>query len=231
MIDNFVVIEDDVLLAAQVKFLLELHNFKVHLYHASESYLLDKSLNFKVAIYLIDLQLPGIKGLDMVKLIRLKDKLSPIFILTGNSGDADISECLKAGADDYLLKPYNPDHLMLKILNAQNRISFYEKSTMSIGVKLISEANLVISDGLKIKLTSREYKIMEVLVNEPDKIHSRLNLAKSMGEKDILDRNVDVHICSLRRKISSVDIGIETLRGEGYKIQFGEFKTLTKQGT
>lgn len=212
-VENFIVIEDDVTLASQFESILKLHNFKVNVFHYAEEFLIQKNVSATTCIYLIDMKLPGIKGLEMVKLIRYKDKISPIFIISGGTVSDDITECLKHGADDYLLKPYNPDHLMLKILNAQTKTQLVLKDMLNVGIKLIPEANLVMREGLKIKLTTREFSIMEQLLKFPDEIHSREILASRMKDHEITDRTIDVHVSSLRKKVQKLNVSIETFRG------------------
>lgn len=223
--NNFVIIEDDVILAGQLKSILELESFEVQVYHSSEEFLLtSKSAQVTPFIYLIDLNLPGLTGSELVKVIRFKDKLSPIFIISGASLDTGLSKCLSAGADDYLLKPYNPDHLLLKIKNAQTKLRFMIGSMMEFGVKLIPEAKLVSRDGLKAKLTNREYAIMELLLSAPDKVHSRETLIKEIGDTEITERTIDVHISGLRKKIEKISLEIETCRGKGYRVKGLEIK-------
>lgn len=212
-----IVVEDDLGLAKQLEQLLELSHFQVQIYHTAEEFLL-RQPSLPPCIYLIDLNLSGIKGVELIKLIRYQDKISPIYILSGAILESEISGCLKHGADDFLLKPYNPDHLILKLLNAQAKTNLILKNMINVGVKLVPEANLVVHEGMKIKLTNREYTILEALITEPEAIHSREVLVSRMGEKEITDRTIDVHVSSLRKKMEQVKIGIETCRGRGYRI-------------
>lgn len=217
---NFIVIEDDVALASQFKAMLEMEKFTVQVYHSAEDYLLSPGSAQTVPhIFLIDLNLPGLAGSELVKVIRYKDKLSPIFIISGQSPDSALERCLSAGADDYLCKPYNPDHLLLKVLNAQIKLRFMIGSMMDFGVKLVSEARLISRDGKKVQLTNREYAIMETLLSFPEEILSRERLLKEIGDDEITERTIDVHISSVRRKITSIDLEIETCRGKGYRVK------------
>lgn len=222
---NFVIIEDDVLLASQLKTVLEMAAYDVKVYHSSEEFLLSSKMNqLTPFIYLIDLNLPGLAGSELVKVIRYKDKISPIFMISGTTLNTALEECLSAGADDYLLKPYNPDHLLLKINNAQAKLGFMMGSMMDFGVKLLPEAKLICRDGLKAKLTNREYSIMERLLSAPNEVHSREKLIKEIGDAGITERTIDVHISALRKKIEKISLEIETCRGKGYRIKGLEIK-------
>ncbi len=163
--------------------------------------------------------LPGLAGSELVKVIRYKDKISPIFIISGQSPDSALQKCLSAGADDFLSKPYNPDHLLLKVLNAQTKLRFMIGSMMEFGVKLVPEAKLVSRDGIKVKLTNREYSIMETLLSLPEEILSREKLIKEMADDEITARTIDVHVSSLRKKIVKLELEIETCRGKGYRVK------------
>lgn len=216
---NLVIIEDDVTLATQMKMMLEMQAFIVSVFHSAEDYL----MNVKVSpgtpyIYLIDLNLPGLAGCELVKVIRYKDKVSPIFMVSGSTEDKFLNQCLSAGADDYLLKPYNPDHLMLKIKNAQSKLRHFLGANIDFGVKLVPEAKLLAHDGVKLKLTNREFAIVEQLISAPDEIHSREILVKKIGNDEVTVRTIDVHVSSVRKKMEKLNIGIETMRGQGYKI-------------
>lgn len=216
---NFVVIEDDVVLSEQMRMMLELQTFHVGVFHSAEEYL----MNAKVAphipnIYIIDLNLPGLGGCELVKVIRYKDKVSPIFMVSGSTLDENLKMCLAAGADDYVLKPYNPDHLMLKIANSQIKLRYFLGLNIDFGVKLVPEAKLIARDGVKLKLTNREFAIVEQLISAPDEIHSREELVKNIGIDEITVRTIDVHVSSVRKKMRKLNIGIQTMRGLGYRI-------------
>lgn len=216
---NFVVIDDDALLAQALRIMLEMESFKVQVFHSAEDYLLSISVSPSTPqIYLIDLNLPGLGGCELVKVIRFKDKVSPIFMISGDSKDHSLKRCLAAGADDYMLKPYDPDLLMLKIQNAREKLKIYMGTAMDFGIKMVPEAKLISRDGLKTKLTNNEYAIFDQLMSAPDQIHTRQDLIKRIGNPDLTERTIDVHVSSVRRKLEKLDLGIETLRGKGYRV-------------
>jgi two-component system response regulator QseB len=216
---NIIVIEDDVLLAQQMKTILVMQDLNVEVFHSTEEYLMNsKAAPLAPQIYLLDLNLPGLTGAELVKVIRYKDKVSPIFMISGSTEDHILNKCLAAGADDYLLKPYNPDHLMLKIKNAQTKLRYFLGANIDFGIKLVPEARVISNDGEKLQLTNREFAIIELLISEPGAVHSREDLVKKIGNEEVTMRSIDVHVSSLRKKIERLNIGIETMRGVGYKI-------------
>lgn len=212
-----VIIEDDVSVAKQLKKILEMSWFSVEHHPDAEDFLLARK-TFKRCLYLIDLNLPGIGGKDMINLVRMNDKLSPIFIISGSVDDKRITEVLKNGADDYILKPFNPDHLLIKLMNSYNKLERIYNDQMSVGIKLIPEADLILREGKALKLTSKEYSILEQLLNDKTKVHHRDELISTIGSREITSRTIDVHISVLRKKLEAIFLEIETVRGQGYRI-------------
>jgi DNA-binding response OmpR family regulator len=204
-------------LAKQLEAILKLNDFHVESFQNAEDFLLSK-FSFVNCLYLIDLQLPGIQGKELINLIRVKDKFSPIFILSGNFDDQKITDVLKCGADDYVQKPYNPDHLLGKLVNAFKKLETFHSDQMSVGIKLVPEADLVMREGKALRLTSKEFSIIEQLLKDREKIHCREDLIEHIGSKEITARTIDVHVSGLRKKLEIIDLEIETVRGKGYKI-------------
>jgi two-component system, OmpR family, alkaline phosphatase synthesis response regulator PhoP len=215
---NVVVIEDEREIIEALKYLLEKHQFIVHGFVSAEEFFSAKNRPDH-CVYLIDWNLPGIKGIAVVKTIRLKDKLSPIFIVSAYNKPDQIIEGLKSGADDYLTKPFNYDELLVRVVNAHSKVSSLQDNLMNVGLKLIPEANSIIKDGVTVSLTSREFIIFNHLYKNPTVASTREELINQF-EKDMemTSRNIDVHIFSLRKKMNKISIGIETVWGTGYKI-------------
>lgn len=216
-----VIIEDDALLAKQLENILTLSEFKVNTYLSAEDFLLSKNFH-QNCLYLIDLNLPGIQGKELINLIRVRDKFSPIFILSGHFDDEKITEVLKSGADDYVQKPYHPDHLVNKLVNAFKKLEKFYDDQMSVGIKLIPEADLVLREGKALRLTSKEFSIIEQLLKEPARIYNREELIEHIGSKEITARTIDVHVSGLRKKLEALDLEIETIRGKGYRVLINE---------
>jgi two-component system, OmpR family, alkaline phosphatase synthesis response regulator PhoP len=215
---NVVVIEDEKEIIEALKYLLEKHQFTVHGFVSAEEFFSVKDRPDQ-CVYLIDWNLPGIKGIDVVRTVRHKDKLSPIFIVSAYNKPDQIIEGLKSGADDYLTKPFNYDELLVRVVNAHSKVSSLQENLMNVGLKLIPEANSIIKDGVTVSLTSREFIIFNHLYKHPTAASTREELINQF-EKDMemTSRNIDVHIFSLRKKMSKISIGIETVWGTGYKI-------------
>lgn len=215
---SIVIIEDEKDILDALKQLLERHEFIVYGFETAEEF-----FSFKdrpdYCVYLFDWNLPGIKGIDIVKTIRLKDKISPIFMMSAYNKADQIIEGLQSGADDYITKPFNYEELLVRVNNAYTKVSNLQDNLMNVGLKLIPEAHTIMKDGVTINLTSREFVIFHHLYKHQSAAATREELI-SQFEKDMemTSRNIDVHIFSLRKKMSKVNIAIETVWGTGYKI-------------
>jgi two-component system alkaline phosphatase synthesis response regulator PhoP len=218
---TIVIIEDEKDILDALKQLLERSDYTVHGFLNAEDFFSYKDRPDH-CVYLFDWNLPGIKGIDIVKTIRTKDKLSPIFMMSANNRSDQIIEGLQSGADDYITKPFNYDELLVRIDNAYNKVNSIQDNLINVGLKLIPEAHSIIKDGVTVNLTSREFVIFNHLYKYKDKPSTREELIGQF-EKDMemTTRNIDVHIFSLRKKMNKINIGIETVWGTGYKIALG----------
>lgn len=213
------IIEDEKDILESLQFLLGGYGYDVKGYTNGNSFLSQHDLN-QEGIYLIDWNLPGIPGIDIVKTIRNRDRFSPIFMMSANNKDEQVIEGLKTGADDYIRKPFNCEELVLRLNNAQFKNEGLEQKRLDLGIKLIPESATVIKDGKVVSLTEREFLIFQHLFLNPEKTVTREELLEQFStDLKMCLRNIDVHVFSLRRKIEKADLGIETAWGKGYKIQ------------
>lgn len=215
---SIVIIEDEKDIVESLQYLLQKNEFKVFPYLSAEEFFTAKERPDQ-CVYLVDWNLPGIKGIDIIKTIRLKDKLSPVFMISAYNKTDQIIEGLQAGADDYITKPFNYDELLVRVSNAHKKVSSLQDNLMNVGLKLIPEANSVMKDGVTVNLTAREFIIFQHLYKKANSPSTREELIGQFDkDMDMTARNIDVHIFSLRKKMSKVNIGIETVWGTGYKL-------------
>jgi DNA-binding response OmpR family regulator len=185
----------------------------------SKDFYENKSDDFQ-GLYIIDWQLSDQPGIEIVSSIRKKDEVSPIFMLSDYTENADKIEGLRRGADDYITKPFYTNEVVLKGQNILKKISLLKSKFSGEVVKLLPEASSFIKDDIIISLTKREFIIFNHLFYQLDKPVSRESLIMQFSEEKMTDRNIDVHIFSLRKKIKIVDIVISTVWGTGYKLNF-----------
>jgi len=177
---------------------------------------------FPIDLAIVDLGLPGMSGLDLIRELR-KSKIDfPILILTARSDWKEKVEGLEAGADDYLTKPFHPEELKARVSALLRRAAGHAHPELEFGPLHIDlAAQRVRLDGREAELTTFEYKVLEYLAMHPDEVVTKTELSEHIYEEDAdRDSNViEVFIGRLRRKIDPQGAlqPIETLRGRGYR--------------
>jgi two-component system alkaline phosphatase synthesis response regulator PhoP len=215
---NIVIIEDETEIIDSLKFLFEKNQFTVMAYGSAEEFFIDKGIP-EHCVYLVDWNLPGIKGVDIIRTIRMKDKISPIFMISAYNRPEQIIEGLQSGADDYISKPFNFDELLMRVQNAYSKMHSIRDNLINVGIKLIPEASAVMRNGVTVNLTSREFIIFNYLYqNRPKPITREELIAQFEKDLEMTARNIDVHIFSVRKKTDKININIETVWGTGYRI-------------
>jgi two-component system response regulator PhoP len=179
-----------------------------------------REVPFDLAI--IDLGLPKMSGMELVKALREVGQRFPILILTARSSWQDKVEALKYGADDFLVKPFHVEELLARINALVRRASGWSKPQLRCGpVLLDTTAQMVTVDGKPADLTSYEYKVLEYLMLHAGELVSKADLTEHIYQQDFdRDSNVlEVFIGRLRRKLDADGTlkPIETVRGRGYR--------------
>ncbi|MEJ2400058.1 MAG: response regulator transcription factor [Xanthomonadales bacterium] len=181
---------------------------------------------FPIDLAIIDLGLPKLSGLDVIRALRERGRDFPILILTARSDWQDKVAGLEAGADDYLTKPFQPEELIARVNALLRRAGGHARPKVELGpVTLDLAAQRVWRGDEEIELTSYEYKVLNYLVMHPGEVVTKTELSEHIYEEDAdRDSNViEVFIGRLRRKLDpdgSLN-PIETLRGRGYRLAVG----------
>ncbi|WP_434771185.1 response regulator transcription factor [Pseudomonas entomophila] len=170
-------------------------------------------------LIILDLGLPGLPGLDVLAQWRAGGLLAPVLILTARGSWAERIEGLKAGADDYLSKPFHPEELQLRIQSLVRRARGLANQPRleAAGLHLDEARQCVTRDGLEVQLTAAEFRLLRYFMLHPQQILSKGHLAEHLydGETERDSNVLEVHVNHLRRKLGrSV---IETHRGQGYR--------------
>ena len=181
-----------------------------------------------IDLALIDLRLRGESGLMLAIHIREKYNL-PIVMLTGIGDEIDKIIGLETGADDYLIKPFNPRELVARIRAVMRRYGHGAMTSAPTGSEIgfgtkrvdLQKRELQDADGNEIPLTNAEYRLLDYFVRNPGRIIPRLELLDELGSdtERYLDRTIDVLILRLRRKIEptpSKPVHLQTRRAQGY---------------
>lgn len=170
-------------------------------------------------LIVLDLGLPGKPGLDVLREWRAGGLTTPVLILTARDHWAERIDGLKAGADDYLTKPFHPEELQLRIQSLLRRAhGLANQAHLEVGGLHLDESRqAVIRNGNDIILTAAEFSLLRYLMLHPQKIVSKLQLLEHLydGETERDSNVIEVHVNHLRRKLGKAVI--ETRRGQGYK--------------
>ncbi|HAQ5159142.1 TPA: response regulator transcription factor [Enterococcus faecium] len=174
-------------------------------------------------IVVLDLMLPIVDGYEVLEKIREKSNI-PIIILSSKNLDFEIILGLDKGADDYIIKPFNPMELFARVNALLRRLSFSEKDNKIItcdNLELNRDSCEVLKNGKKIDLTGQEFKLLEFFMINKNIVFTKNIIMERVWENDYYDQNVvSVYISRIREKIGKNSDGenyIVTIRGLGYK--------------
>lgn len=220
---KIVLIEDEADIADLLKLQAEIEGYKM----ISES----DGLNGYQAIekekpdlVVLDLMLPGMSGLDVCRKMKAHPDLKniPVIMISAKSEEVDVVVGLELGADDYVTKPFSPKILFSRVKAVLRRGKEQEKAPklLTFGPFTLEPDRFILKKhGKVIPLTLSEFSIILRLASNPGKVMTRNQLLDEMHADDtfVLDRNIDVHIASLRKKLGPDFKGIQTVRGLGYR--------------
>ena len=215
------VIEDDPDLREQVAKFFADEGFVVDTAADGEQGLY-KATEFPIDLAIVDLGLPKVSGVDIVKGARKKGCAYPILILTARDGWESKVAGLEAGADDYLVKPFHKEELLARARALLRRSGGWAQSTLESGpVVLDTSAKSVRLQGAPVELTAYEFRLLEYLLLHAGKVVSKSTLTEHLYAEDMeRDSNViEVFVRRLRTKLDPDEQlrPIETLRGQGYR--------------
>lgn len=183
---------------------------------------LERARSREHSIVILDLMLPGIAGLDVLRQLRNSSKV-PVIILTARGEEVDRVLGLEIGADDYLAKPFSPRELIARLRAVLRRATPSQGPTETLdvaGISLNSAAREAWLDGVKLNLTGVEFSLLEALLHSAGRVISREQLTETvLGRKlGAFDRVIDVHVSNLRKKLGPDRNGerIKAVRGSGY---------------
>ncbi|MFC4479925.1 response regulator transcription factor [Flavobacterium chungangensis] len=221
---NVLLIEDDKRISEFIVKGLEENNFTVHLAETGEIArdLIQQDI---WDIILMDIMLPGIDGIQLVKLMRFKKNHTPVLMLSALSDTDDKVTALDSGADDYLVKPFHFKELISRVNALTRRTKFNydkEETLYTLGSLTINPAEHKVTENDKlIDLSPREYKLLLYLLENRNKVIPRTQILNAVWGINY-DNNtnvVDVYISYLRNKIEQNHKFIHTIKGTGYMLK------------
>jgi DNA-binding response OmpR family regulator len=216
---QILLVEDDIAISVGLKNLLVKEDFVVNCV-ATGQQAINQVLISLPDIIILDIGLPDMTGIEVLKKIRVQHSELPILLLTARDEIKDKVEGLNAGADDYLTKPFDIDELIARLRVIERRLGTVKNSCISIGtISLDIEKHEVRIEGELIDLSRREYMLLKALMERAGNVLSKEQLEQTLygwGE-EISSNSIEVHIHNVRKKIGKSVIS--TLRGIGYSVR------------
>ncbi len=197
---------------------------------------LELALENDYNVILLDLMMPKMDGIEVAKRLR-REKSTPVIMLTAKGEENNRVEGFEVGADDYIVKPFSPREVVLRvkaILRRSSETAFIQQETTAKDVIVYehlvidNDAHRVLADDKKVNLTPKEYELLLFLAKSPDKVFDREELLKEVWHYDFYGdlRTVDTHVKRLREKLNKVSPEasrmIHTVWGIGYKFEVND---------
>ncbi len=221
---RILVIEDEVQLADAVSEILKRNKYFVDtVYDGADG--LDYALTGVYDCILLDVMLPKINGFEVLSNLRQEKISTPVIMLTAKSEVEDKITGLDGGADDYITKPFNTNELLARIrATTRRKGELVDDNCISFeNLKLMKNSCSIAYGENDIKLSLKEFQIMELLISNPHRILPKERIIEKIWgyESDVEYNNIEVYISFLRKKLSTMcsDIQIKTARGIGYSLE------------
>lgn len=224
--EKILVVDDEQDLVKLIRYHLEKDGYKViTAYNGDDALFLTRKERPELII--LDLMLPGIDGLEVCRKLKADQELAhpAIIMLTAKGEEADITKGLKLGADDYMTKPFSPKELVARVQAVLRRTQGVSTTKDSIEIDGLLTIDLykheVTIQDKAIPLTLTEFRLLHQLASRPGRVFTRDQLLDAISgpETFVIDRTIDVHIASLRKKLKTFANRIITIRGIGYKFK------------
>nr|WP_263313232.1 response regulator transcription factor [Mammaliicoccus sp. Marseille-Q6498] len=235
MTDRILVVDDEDRIRKLVKMYLEREGYETD--EAENGRVaIDKALKEDYDCILLDLMLPEIDGIEVCKTLR-ETKSTPIIMLTAKGEENNRVEGFESGADDYIVKPFSPREVVLRVKALLRRTTNHALVSQSNSAKdlivfenlvIDNDAHRVLADNIEVNLTPKEYELLLYLAKSPDKVFDREQLLKEVWHYEFYGdlRTVDTHVKRLREKLNRVSEEaaqmIHTVWGVGYKFEVPE---------
>ncbi len=222
---DILIIEDEKDLVELIQYNLEKEGFRVmYAYDGEDGLRLARSK--RPSLVLLDLMLPRLDGLEVCRRMKQDPKTDgiPIIILSVKDSEADIVAGLELGVDDYITKPFSPRILTSRVravLRRSERETSSRKRINIDGLVVDPSRHEVFLGDKNVALTMTEFRLLEYLAMRPGRVFTRNQLMSGVLGEDsmVVDRTIDVHVVSLRKKLGEYAKYIVTVRGLGYKFK------------
>lgn len=219
--NRILVIEDDKEICLMIKDYFEKYDYQVS-YVLSGANAAEQIISSHPDLVILDLMLPFVSGDELLKKIRSFSDV-PVIVVSAKSLTYTKIELLRLGADDYVTKPFDLGELLARVevvLKRSNHIQ-QERHFVAGSLSLDTTSTTCTVEGDPVSLTAREYQILLLLMEYPDKVFSKQNLFESVWQEPFARDNdvINTHISNLRKKLKSEGNRIETVWGLGYRFK------------
>lgn len=223
------VVDDDKEIVELLNIYLKNEGYEPVSAYSGKEALTKLSTNPDIACMILDIMMPQMSGIDVIKEVR-KDSEIPILVVSAKSGDMDKIQGLITGADDYVVKPFNPLEVMARVRSllrrSQKEVKSNEPDILEVGPLVINKDSHEVKtvDGTPIQLTALEFGILYMLASHPNRVFSADEIFERVWQQEsvVSAKTVMVHVSHLRDKIQKATNGeevIQTVWGVGYKIE------------
>ncbi|MDN4074607.1 MULTISPECIES: response regulator transcription factor [Fictibacillus] len=232
---KILVVDDEERIRKLLKMYLERENYDVDEAENGEE-ALDYSLTLNYDLILLDVMMPGMDGMEVCEKLRQR-KATPVIMLTAKGEEMNRIHGFESGADDYIVKPFSPREVILRVkalLRRSSSTKFLQTESVAKNIIVFPhltidhDAHRVIAGGKEVNLTPKEYELLYYLAKTPDKVYAREQLLKDVWNYEFFGdlRTVDTHVKRLREKLNKVSPEaasmIATVWGVGYKFEVAE---------
>lgn len=230
---HVLMVDDDENLCSLIRDYLAAYGIEVE-YELDGVLGLERALGESFDAVLLDMMLPGMEGLEVLKRIRAKKPQLPVVVISAQTDVSDRVVGLELGADDYVPKTFAPRELLARlravirrahpVASVPNRGEGAEAKTISVhGLVLDASRMEARLDGRELSLSTIEFRLLSLLASQPGRVFSRDRLMEALSGREcgVLDRSIDMHISALRRKLGDSPRSptyVRTIRGSGYML-------------
>ena len=221
MAETIVIIEDDESIREMLRYYFHSVGYEVACFESGEEYF-EKGGDYKPSLFILDIMLPGMDGLEILRRIRTDARLedTPVLMLTARTSEMDKVNGLETGADDYVVKPFGIMELQARVKALLRRTGRPRtESVLTCGdLEIDPAAREVRKNGVPVELTYKEFELLRLLCAHRGMVLTRDDILQAVWDYDFAGetRTVDMHVKTLRQKLG--EGYIQTVRGVGYKM-------------
>ncbi len=222
--ERILIVEDEPSLTEVLSYNLRREGYETVVAHEGQDGL-RKAQKLLPDLIILDLMLPGLDGVEICRALRASKPTAaiPIVMLTARAEETDQVIGFATGADDYVTKPFSVKVLLQRLKVLLRRATNPEPAGDIVecgGIRIDKRSHRVTVKGEPLALTPTEFRLLETLMRQPGRAFTRHDLMDAaMSDAIVLERTIDVHIKSLRRKLGDAGERIETVRGVGYRFR------------